>query len=165
MNGEVACQSAPPLVAALTWRELRLYGVCGCEETADPDGSPISEVAESKDPGSGTSPAFVPAERTTTDMPPQDPDRPSRRRYARLVRTTLKIDDDVLEAAWCVAADEGVSVGEVISRLARRGLEPRQGERTRRRSPVGGLLEPRVVGEVRGVTPSGPQGKAEALPD
>ncbi|MDP6582672.1 MAG: hypothetical protein QF681_18625 [Vicinamibacterales bacterium] len=98
-------------------------------------------------------------------MPPQDPDRPSRRRYARLVRTTLKIDDDVLEAAWCVAADEGVSVGEVISRLARRGLEPRQGERTRRRSPVGGLLEPRVVGEVRGVTPSGPQGKAEALPD
>jgi hypothetical protein len=52
------------------------------------------------------------------------------------VRTTLKIDDDVLEAAWCIAADEGVSVGEIMSRLARRGLEPRDGERTRRRFPA-----------------------------
>ena len=45
--------------------------------------------------------------------------------YARMVRTTLKIDDDVLEAARCIAADEGATIGDVMSRLARRGLEPR----------------------------------------
>ena len=52
----------------------------------------------------------------------------SDRRYVRLVRTTLKIDDDVLEAAQCIADDEQVSVGEILSRLARRGLEPRPDE-------------------------------------
>ena len=50
------------------------------------------------------------------------------RRYVRLVRTTLQIDDDVLEAAQCIADDERVSVGETLSRLARRGLEPRPDE-------------------------------------
>ncbi len=54
--------------------------------------------------------------------------RASDRRYARPLRTTLQIDDDVLEAARCIADDERVSVGEVLSRLARRGLEPRPGE-------------------------------------
>ncbi len=58
------------------------------------------------------------------------------RRYARLVRTTLKIDDDVLEAARCIATDEGVSVGDVMSRLARRGLEPRPEARARGRFPI-----------------------------
>ena len=52
----------------------------------------------------------------------------SDRRYVRLVLTTLKIDDDVLEAARCIAADERASVGEILSRLARRGLEPRPDE-------------------------------------
>ena len=47
------------------------------------------------------------------------------RRPVRLVRATLQLDDDVLEAARCIAADERVSVGEILSRLARRGLEPR----------------------------------------
>lgn len=47
------------------------------------------------------------------------------RRYARLVRTTLRVHDDVLEAARYIATDEGVGVGDVMSRLARRGLEPR----------------------------------------
>ena len=50
-----------------------------------------------------------------------------------MVRTTLKIDDDVLEAAQCIAADEGATVGEVMSRLARRGLEPRTESRGRER--------------------------------
>ena len=59
----------------------------------------------------------------------------SSRSYARLVRTTLKIEDDVLEAARCIADDEGATVGEVMSRLARRGLEPRSESRGRGRLP------------------------------
>ena len=53
-----------------------------------------------------------------------------------MVRTTLKIADDVLEAARCIAADEGTTVGEVMSRLARRGLEPRTESRGRGRFPT-----------------------------
>lgn len=69
-----------------------------------------------------------------TDMRPRDLfDFPTRRRYAREVRTILAIDDDVLEAARCIADEQGVSVGDVISRLARSGLEP---DRTRRRFPT-----------------------------
>ncbi len=40
------------------------------------------------------------------------------------VRTTLDIADDVLQAARTIAAAEGRSIGEVVSRLARRGLAP-----------------------------------------
>ena len=53
------------------------------------------------------------------------PDLTATPHYARLIRTTLRIHDDVLEAARCIATDEGVAVGDVMSRLARRGLEPR----------------------------------------
>jgi hypothetical protein len=38
------------------------------------------------------------------------------------MRTTLVIEDDVLEAARSLAEAEGKSLGQVISRLARRGL-------------------------------------------
>lgn len=38
------------------------------------------------------------------------------------MRTTLTLDDDVLSLARAVAAAEGVSVGEVVSRLARQGI-------------------------------------------
>lgn len=41
------------------------------------------------------------------------------------MRTTLTLDDDVLDAARAVAEAEGVSLGEAVSRLARRGLAPR----------------------------------------
>lgn len=41
------------------------------------------------------------------------------------MRTTLMIEDDVLEAARSLAEAEGKSLGEVISELARRGLAPR----------------------------------------
>jgi len=41
------------------------------------------------------------------------------------MRTTLKIDDDVLRVAREIAAIEGRTVGEVVSRLARLGLAPR----------------------------------------
>ncbi len=69
-------------------------------------------------------------------MRPRDRDLSTRRRYALGVRATLTIDDDVLEAARCIADDEGVSVGDVISRLARSGLAPRTDGRKRRRFPA-----------------------------
>jgi hypothetical protein len=40
------------------------------------------------------------------------------------VRTTLRIDDDVLRAARSIAEAEGRSLGAVISELARRSLNP-----------------------------------------
>jgi hypothetical protein len=43
------------------------------------------------------------------------------------VRTTLSIDEDVLQAARALAAAERRSLGQVISELARRGLAPRAG--------------------------------------
>ena len=45
------------------------------------------------------------------------------------MRTTVRIDDDVLMAAKSIAASQGRSLGEVLSELARRGLEPRQPRR------------------------------------
>ena len=40
------------------------------------------------------------------------------------MRTTVAIDDDVLEAARALARAEGRSIGQVLSELARRGLRP-----------------------------------------
>lgn len=40
------------------------------------------------------------------------------------MRTTLRIDDDVVAAARELAGDEQRSLGSVISELARRGLTP-----------------------------------------
>jgi hypothetical protein len=40
------------------------------------------------------------------------------------MRTTLAIDDDVLAAAKGLAESERKTVGEVISSLARKGLDP-----------------------------------------
>ena len=42
----------------------------------------------------------------------------------RLMRTTLTIDDDVFAAARAVAERDNKSLGEVVSELARRGLNP-----------------------------------------
>jgi hypothetical protein len=44
------------------------------------------------------------------------------------MRTTLVIEDDVLDAARSLAEAEGKSLGQVISTLARRGLAPRRQE-------------------------------------
>lgn len=41
------------------------------------------------------------------------------------MRTTLSIDDDVLEAARAIAAQTKRSLGAVVSELARKGLRPR----------------------------------------
>ncbi len=40
------------------------------------------------------------------------------------MRTTLRIDEDVLRAARSLARAEGRTVGEVVSALARKGLQP-----------------------------------------
>jgi hypothetical protein len=52
------------------------------------------------------------------------------------VRTTLTIDDDVLNVARRVATAENKSVGTVLSELARRGLASRSKSKTRLRFPV-----------------------------
>ncbi|CAM5375486.1 hypothetical protein [Rhodanobacter lindaniclasticus] len=40
------------------------------------------------------------------------------------MRTTLKLDEDVLAAARALAAQQDRSLGEVVSDLARKGLQP-----------------------------------------
>lgn len=40
------------------------------------------------------------------------------------MRTTLAIDDDVLEAAKGLAARDRKTIGEIVSELARKGLTP-----------------------------------------
>lgn len=40
------------------------------------------------------------------------------------MRTTIDIAEDVLDAARVIAAAEGSSLGQVVTRLARRGLAP-----------------------------------------
>ncbi len=46
----------------------------------------------------------------------------------RGMRTTLNIDDEILEAVRSIAGERNLSVGAVLSDLARRGLRP---ERTK----------------------------------
>lgn len=41
------------------------------------------------------------------------------------MRTTVTIDDDLLEVARQMAEARGETLGQVLSRLVRRGLEPR----------------------------------------
>lgn len=47
------------------------------------------------------------------------------------MRTTLSLDDDVLEAAKRIAEARGVAIGVVISELVRRGLGPTGSGRVR----------------------------------
>ena len=47
------------------------------------------------------------------------------------MRTTLTIDPDILSAARQIAEAKSKSIGEVISELARRGLEARANLATR----------------------------------
>jgi hypothetical protein len=60
------------------------------------------------------------------------------------MRTTLDIDDDVLQAAKEIAASHGSTMGKIISDLARKGLAPpKQKVRVRNGVP---LLPPRDPG-------------------
>ncbi|MDE0044555.1 MAG: hypothetical protein OXU19_01640 [bacterium] len=53
------------------------------------------------------------------------------------MRTTLNIDDEILEAAKSIAGERNLSVGVVLSELARRGLQPeRTALRRRKGFPV-----------------------------
>jgi hypothetical protein len=52
------------------------------------------------------------------------------------MRTTVVIEDDVLEAARSLAEAEGKSLGQVISMLARRGLAPQRQEEVEAGFPV-----------------------------
>jgi hypothetical protein len=52
------------------------------------------------------------------------------------MRTTLTIDPDILSAARQIADAKSKSIGEVISELARRGLEARAKLATRQGYPV-----------------------------
>lgn len=42
------------------------------------------------------------------------------------MRTTLKLDDDILEAARELAKAQHKTLGEMVSELARKGMSPRQ---------------------------------------
>jgi len=52
------------------------------------------------------------------------------------MRTTLDIDDDVLQAAKEIAANRATSTGKVLSDLARRALIPARSARVRNGVPL-----------------------------
>ncbi len=52
------------------------------------------------------------------------------------VRTTLDIDDDVLQAAKEIAASRATTAGRVLSDLARNALEPKRPLRVRNGVPL-----------------------------
>jgi hypothetical protein len=52
------------------------------------------------------------------------------------MRTTLDIDDDVLQAAKEMAVLQRKTAGRVLSELARKALQPRQAGRVRNGVPV-----------------------------
>jgi hypothetical protein len=61
--------------------------------------------------------------------------------YHSFMRTTVNLDEDVLQAARELAAQRGSTIGQVLSELARRGLRPeREPEASRGGVP---LLPPR----------------------
>jgi Bacterial antitoxin of type II TA system, VapB len=64
----------------------------------------------------------------------------------RLMRTTLDIDDDVLQAAKELGALHGKTAGQMVSELARKGLAPVVASRERNGVP---LLPPRPSGRPR----------------
>ncbi|WP_324308490.1 hypothetical protein [Thermomonas sp.] len=61
------------------------------------------------------------------------------------MRTTLQLDEDILSAARALAAQQGRTLGEVVSALARKGLTPAAAPKTRngiRLMPVRGDAKP-----------------------
>jgi hypothetical protein len=57
-------------------------------------------------------------------------------RDAGSVRTTLDVDDDVLQAAKEIAANRGTTAGRVLSDLARKALAPGRSARIRNGVPL-----------------------------
>lgn len=62
------------------------------------------------------------------------------------MRTTLDIDDDVLQAAKELGALHGKTAGQVVSELARKGLSTPDTRRTRNGVP---LLPRRAAGSLK----------------
>ena len=52
------------------------------------------------------------------------------------MRTTLDVDDDVLQAAKEIAANRGTTAGKVLSDLARKALEPAETAEIRNGVPL-----------------------------
>jgi hypothetical protein len=52
------------------------------------------------------------------------------------MRTTLDVDDDVLQAAKEIAANRGTTAGRVLSDLARKALEPPESVEIRNGVPL-----------------------------
>jgi len=52
------------------------------------------------------------------------------------MRTTLDIDEDVLQAAKEIAANRATTAGRVLSELARKALEPKRAPRVRNGVPL-----------------------------
>ena len=50
------------------------------------------------------------------------------------MRTTLNIDDDILEAVKSIAEERNLPVGAVLSELARRGLHRSDADRRRQKA-------------------------------
>jgi hypothetical protein len=72
-----------------------------------------------------------------------------------IMRTTLSIDDDVLDAAKAIAARKNSTVGEVISELARASLRPAAPGARRNGVPLlplrdgGRIVTPAIVRELQ----------------
>jgi hypothetical protein len=62
------------------------------------------------------------------------------------VRTTLDLDDDILQAAKELATARGISAGKVLSELARKALTPLETPQVRNGVP---LLPPHPPGSPR----------------
>ncbi len=73
---------------------------------------------------------------------------------SRLMRTTLVLDDDVLDSARALAERRGVPIGKVVSELARKGLSaPEPGARRNGIllfpvQPDAGVVTPEIVCEL-----------------
>jgi len=52
------------------------------------------------------------------------------------MRTTLEIDDDILQAAKELAASRSTTAGRILSDLARKALQPRRAPRVRNGVPL-----------------------------
>jgi len=61
------------------------------------------------------------------------------------MRTTLAIDDDVLNAVKAIAQQQRKSVGEVVSELARRALRRPRASTSRNGVPLLPMSDPQAV--------------------
>ena len=76
-------------------------------------------------------------------------------RYINYMRTTLELDDDLLSTAKQLAKKEGVTLGQIISQLARQSLQAKVLPKVRNGvqlfQPKAGVPQPtlRTVNELR----------------